>query len=261
MKTGKMTIASVLCAMAMLASMDVTAQSQDQVFNGSTYQCKIFTRWIKDSGLINLNVDGKTLIRSNRVHGNCKGTDNKVIALMEQTTAEYKWEDNILTNERFLRPRKAQGNDEGKYAKISRKITFEPDKVTVEITVTALQDITFPHVRRTLGEILGIVTDSVKGMRIEGILLDDQVISSVIPQKYDSKKWGFRKNIKQLKMTDSEKVNMVVTAAPNCKMLLNHYGGKQMNLTISPDLKSGELEQKAGSEIKLGYTIEFKKAE
>ena len=260
MKTGKMIFFAVLGTMALLA-VEAKEKPQDQDFNGSAYQCKIFSRRVKDSGFMNLKAGGKTLIRSNRIYGSCKGGDDQNTALMEQPSAEYKWENNVLTNKRFLFPRKAQSNDAEKYAKISRRIAFGPDKITVEITVTALRDIRFSNTWQTFNEIIGIVTDSVKGMRIEGILPDDQVISSVIPQKYDRRKWGFRKNVKQFKMTDSEKLNMVVTAAADCKLLLNHYGGRSIELVISPDIKTADLQLKAGTEIKIGYTIEFKKPE
>ena len=54
---------------------------------------------------------------------------------------------------------------------------------------------------------------------------------------------------------------MVVTAAADCKLLLNHYGGRSIELVISPDIKTADLQLKAGTEIKIGYTIEFKKPE
>ena len=230
--------------------------TEEPVFSGSVYQCKIFDRYRKDSGFMKLTADGKTLFISNRIYASCKGPDGKNIALAEQPDPQYKWESNVLTNEKFLIPRKAK-DDAEKYAKISRKITFGQDKITVEITIKNLRDITFPNTWQVFTEYLALVTDSVKGMRAEGLLPDDQKISTVIPRKYDRKKWGFNQYIKQLRLTDSEKIDMTVTPASDCNLRLNHYGAKNMELRIIPVIRRTELDQKTGTETKIGFTIEF----
>ena len=232
--------------------------TEEPVFSGTVYQCKIFDRYRKDSGFMKLTADGKTLFISNRIYASCKGPDGKNIALAEQSDPQYKWENNILTNEKFLIPRNAKDGTE-KYAEVKRKITFGQNKIAVEITVKNLRDITFPNTWQVFTENLALVTDSVKGMRAEGILPDDQKISTVIPRKYDRKKWGFGKYIKQLKLTDSEKIDMTVTSAPDCMLLLNHYGGKNMGLKITPSVRKTELDRKAGTETKIGFAIEFGK--
>lgn len=260
MKKGKTFLSAALCAAALLAAAE--AQFPDLDFSGASYQCRIFSRRNGDSGFINLKFDGKHLMRGNRVYGVCRGAEKgEDITLSEQPMAEFKWENNVLSNERFLIPRKARGDDAGKYAKISRRITFGQDKITVEITVTALRDITFPSIRRNIREVIGIVTDSVRGMRIEGVRFDGQVISSLIPVRYERRKWSFTTYYRQLSMTSSEKLNMQVSAATGSKLYLNHYGGASIELEIFPEIRAADLRQKAGTETRIGYTIEFKKTE
>ena len=246
----------VLSSFADLSAAD--QKTEEPVFSGTVYQCKVFDRYRKDSGFMKLTADGKTLFISNRIYASCKGPDGKKIDLAEQPDPQYKLENDILTNEKFLIPRYAKDGAE-KYAKISRKITFGKDKITVEISIKNLRDITFPNTWQVFTEYLALVTDQVKGMRIEGVLPDDQKISTVIPQKYDRKKWGFNQNIKQLKLTDSEKIDMTVTAEPGCNLRPNHYGGKNMELRILPVVRRTELDRKTGTETKIGFTIEFSK--
>ena len=246
----------VLSSLADLFAAD--QKTEEPVFSGAVYQCKIFDRYRKDSGFMKLTADGKTLLISNRIYASCKGPDGKNIALAEQPDPQYKWENNILSNEKFLIPRNAK-DDAEKYAKISRKITFGQNKITVEITIKNLRDIILPNTWQVFTEYLALVTDSVKGMRAEGLLPDDQKISTVIPRKYDRKKWGFNQYIKQLNLTDSEKIDMTVTPASDCNLRLNHYGGKNMELKIIPSVRKPELDQKAGTETKIGFAIEFSK--
>ena len=247
---------AVLLMSAAASAADLRAA--EPVFAGAGYQCKVFDRYRKDSGLMKLTSDGKTLCINNRIYASCKVPDGKTIVLAEQPDPQYKWEDNILTNEKFLIPRKAENGTE-KYAKISRKITFGPNRISVEISITNLRDISFPNTWQVCTEYLALVTEPVKGMRVEGILPDDQEISTVIPREYDRAKWGFNKSVKQLKLTDSETFGMTVTAAPGCTLRLNHYGAKNMELRIAPSVRKTELDQKAGTETKIGFVIEFGK--
>ena len=250
---------SVSIALSLFADLSAADQeTEEPVFSGASYQCKIFDRYRKDSGFMKLTSVGKTLIIYNRIYASCKDPDGKKIMLAEQPDPKYEWKDNILYNEKFLIPRKAK-DDAEKYAKISRRITFGKNKITVEITIKNLRDITFPNTWQVFAEYLALVTAPVKGMRVEGILPDDQKIIAVIPRKFDRRKWGLNRYIKQLKMTDSETVDMTVTAAPGCNLRLNHYGGKNMDVQISPVFRRTELDQKAGTETKIGFAIEFGK--
>ena len=246
---------------ALISFADLSAadrKTEEPVFSGAVYQCKIFDRYRKDSGFMKLTVDGKTLFINNRIYASCKDPDGKKIMIAEQSDPQYKWENDILTNEKFLIPRNPKDGAE-KYAEIKRKITFGQNKIAVEISIKNLRDITFPNTWQVFTEYLALVTDPVKGMRVEGVLPDDQKIIALIPRKYDRRKWGLNRYIKQLKLTDSEKVEMTVTAAPGCNLRLNHYGGQNMDVQITPVVRRTELVQKAGTETKIGFAIEFGK--
>lgn len=67
--------------------------------------------------------------------------------------------------------------------------------------------------------------------------------------------------VKELELTDSEQFTMKVSADQDCKLKFNHYGGKFIDLSILPNIRQTELEQKAGTKIKFGCSIEFKKPE
>lgn len=239
----------------------VCATAQEPVYTSSDYQCKIFSRYLKDSGLINLKRNGQSLISRNGIFASIKGPDGKNTGIIEKANPEYEWKDNVLSQEKLLIPRNAKDGNAEPYAKVSRKISFSPDKIEVEITVKNLKDLTLAQSWHGYAETIFVVTGSVIGMRLDGIKADGQKISTVIPRKYDKKKWGFNKYVKALTLTDSEKFAMTATASPNCSLRFNNYGGKNCELSVRPSLKQTELNQKAGQETKFGYTIKFGKAE
>lgn len=232
-------------------------KAAEPLYSGTDYECKIYDRYRKDSGIMKLTSGDKTLIVNNRIYAVCKGADGKKIALSEKSSPKYEWENNILRNEKILISRNKQETAADGFAKINRKIIFSPNRISIEITVKNLKDITFAQDWNIYRETLSIVTASVNGMRISGILLDNQPIESVIPRKFDSKKWGFKKFVKNMKLTDSEQFGMTVTAFPNCRLLFNNYGGKACELSIQPIIRPTELQQKAGQETKFGCTLDF----
>lgn len=243
--------------MAVLGVTAAEMKAAQPLFQGNGYEYKAFNRYVN----LKLTAGGKLQINGTRVYATCKGADGKNNGLMEKADPKYQWKDNVLSQDSFLIPRNAKDGNAEPYAQVNRKISFSPDQINVEITIKALKDLTFPQTWQVYSEIASIPTASVVGMRIDGVLKDDQKISTVIPRKYDSKKWGFNKSVKKLTLTDSEKINMTVIAVPNCSMNFVNYGGKQCELGVRPIIRQTELAQKAGQEIKFGYRIEFAKPE
>ncbi|MBE6371485.1 MAG: hypothetical protein E7055_05370 [Lentisphaerae bacterium] len=231
------------------------------VFKGSRYECMIFDRYRKDSGIMKLSSCGKTLFFGDKVYAACKGTDGKQISLAEQSDVQYKWKGNVLSNEKLLCVRNAQAESKEAFAKIKRKIRFSPDRIDIEITVTNLQDLTWAQTWLVCTETLAVVTKSVAGMHISGTMIDNQPINSIIPKKFDKSKWGFNKIVKNMNLTDSEQFSMTVTALPNSLLSFVNYGGTYCDLKVFPNIKPIELKQKAGQETKFGCTIEFGKPE
>ena len=99
------------------------------------------------------------------------------------------------------------------------------------------------------------------GMRADGILLNDTTISTLIPRKFDRKKWHFKEDMKKITLTDSENRTVVFTAGPGCRLECHHYGGKAIEINASTIYKQINHRQKAGQETKISYTIEFGKGE
>lgn len=256
-RTTQMMLSAAICMMAAIGTSAAEKKAAQPLFRGNGFECKAFDRYAN----LKLTAGGKLLINGSRVYAVCKGEDGKNIGLAEKTDPKYQWKDNVLSQESLLIPRNAKDGKAEPYAKISRKISFSPDKIEVGITVKNLKDLTFAKSWQGYGETVFVVTGSVIGMRLDGIKADGQKISTVIPRKYDKKKWGFNKYVKALTMTDSEKFAMTAAASPNCNLLFNNYGGKNCELSVRPSLKQSDLDQKAGQETKFGYTITFGKAE
>ena len=120
---------------------------------------------------------------------------------------------------------------------------------------------TFEKAWRFFQEDILFPTDSLAGMRVDGVQMDGQILSTVIPRKYNKEKWGFNKSVKKLTLTGQDQTTITVTAAPDCYLSFNHYGGKQIELLVRPGVKTQDLKQKTRQETKIGYTIEFGKAE
>ncbi len=253
---------SVLMAVLSIVSIyGAEKRSVSPVFQGSRYECMIFDRYRKDSGIMKLSSCGKTLFFGNKVYAVCKGADGKNISLAEHPDVQYKWDENILSNEKLLCVRNAQAENKEAFAKIKREIRFYPDRINIEITVTNLKDLTWAQTWQVCTETLAVVTNSVAGMRISGTLIDNQPISSIIPKKFDKSKWGFNKIVKNMTLTDSEQFSMTVTAFPNSLLSFVNYGGTYCDLKVFPNIKPIELKQKVGQETKFGCTIEFGKTE
>lgn len=245
------------------AAVETTAAEKlpEPVFQGTRYECKVFDNYRGDSGIMKLSCCGKTLFFGDKVYASCKGADGKNISLAEHPNAEYKWEGNVLRNEKFLHIRNAQAESRDAFAKIRREIRFSPDRIDIEITVTNLQDLTWAQPWQVCCETLAVVTNSVAGMHISGTMIDNQPVSSIIPKKFDKSKWGFKKFVKDMNLTDSEQFSMTVTASPNSLLRFVNYGGTYCELGVFPNVKPIELNQKAGQETKFGCTIEFGKTE
>ena len=251
----------VLTAAAVFSGNAAERQPDETLFRGSGFQCRIFDQYRRNSGIMKLTIGEKTLIAGSRVYAAAKSADGKEIALGEQSDPNFRWENNILTNEKFLVPLKVKKENAEKYAKISHKIAFEQNRIIIGITVSILKDFTLTKTWRTYTESLSIVTTSVIGMRISGTTLNGMPVLGVVPRKFERRKWGVGMYVKELELTDSEQFTMKVSADQDCKLKFNHYGGKFIDLSILPNIRQTELEQKAGTEIRFGCNIEFKKPE
>lgn len=236
----------------------VCATAQEPVFTSPEYQCKIFSRYWKNSGLINLKQNGRTLISSNFVFAWVKGPDGKNIDIREKASPEYEWKNDVLTSRKSVVSKDAKAEP---YAEVNRKIQFSGNKISSGIVIKNLRDMTFEKAWRFFQEDILFPTDSLAGMRVDGVQMDGQILSTVIPRKYNKEKWGFNKSVKKLTLTGQDQTTITVTAAPNCYLSFNHYGGKQIELQVRPSVKPQDLKQKTGQETKIGYTIEFGKAE
>ena len=236
----------------------VCATAQEPVFTSSDYQCKIFSRYMKDSGLINLKRNGQSLISRSWFSASIKSPDGKNIGIIEKADPKYEWKDNVLTSRKTMISRDAKAEP---YAEVNRKIQFSDNKISCEIVIKNLRDLTFAQTWTSYQEIMLLTTESLIGMRLDGVQMNDQPVSTVIPRNFDKKKWGFNKPVKKLTLTGQDQSTIAVTVAPNCKLSLNHYGGKQMELYVRSTVKPQELNQKAGQETRISYTIEFGKAE
>jgi hypothetical protein len=233
--------------------------SQAPIFQGSSYKCIIFDRYRKNSGIMNLSSGGKRLFWGDKVYAACKGQDGKNISLAEQPNVEFKWNGNVLSNEKLLCPRNAQNKEV--FAKIKKEIRFSPDRIDIEITVTNLRDLKWAQTWLVCTETLAVVTNSVVGMHISGTMIDNQLIRSVIPKKFARSKWGFNKIVKNMNLTDTEQFSMTVTALPNSLLSFVNYGGTYCDLKVFPNIKPIELTQKSGQITKFGCTIKFGKIE
>lgn len=234
------------------------AAAEDPVFTSPVYQCKIFNRYSKNSGLFDLTLGDKILISDSRLSATLKGADGEKIKLTEKADPEYGWKDNELTSRKTM---VSQEPNAEPYAEVSRKIQFSDKKIRCEIVIRNLRDMTFAETWTCYREVIKLTTETLMGMRLDGVLMDDQVISTAVPRKFDKKKWGFTKTVKKLTLTGQDQSTITVTAAPNCKLQLIHYGGKYMELYVRPEVRRQELEQKAGQKTPISYTIEFGKSE
>ena len=260
MKVGKLTGSAFAAALCMVSAAEIRAaeqKSSEPVFNSPLYQCKGFNRYLKNSGLINLTQGGKTLISESRIYATLKDADGKNIPIREKDDPNYEWKNDVLTSRKTMVSRDAKAEP---YAEVNRKIQFSGNKISSEIVIKNLRDITFAQPWTCYHEIIFFITKSLSGMRLDGVQMDGQTISTVVPRKFDKKKWGFTKRLKKLTMTGQDETTITVTVPPNCILSLNHYGGKEMELYVRPLVKSfANLKQKAGQENRISYTIEFGK--
>ena len=236
----------------------VCATAQEPVFTSSEYQCKIFSRYLKNSGIINLKKGDKTLISRNRVSAGLKDPGGKNVGIWEKANPEYIWKNNVLTSRKTVVSRDAMAEP---YAETSREIQFSDNKISSEIVIKNLRDMTFAQTWTVYQENVFFITEPLIGMRLDGVKMDSQPLSTVIPRKFDKKKWGFKDFVKKLTLTGQDQTTIRVTAAPNCKLRFIHYGGKEIELYVQPIIKPQDLRQKAGQEMKIGYSIEFGKGE
>ena len=262
MKIGKLTasaFAAVLCMVTAAESRPAEPKISEPVFNSSVYQCKVFNRYLKDSGLIKLTLGGKTLIAGNRIYATLKDADGKNFRVMEKADPNYEWKNDVLTSRKTMASRDAKAEP---YAEVNRKIQFSGNKINSEIVIKNLRDLTFAQTWTCYMEDVFFLTKSLSGMRLDGVQIDGQTISTVVPRKFDKKKWGFtRKWLKQLTLTGQDETTITVTAPPNCILILHHYGGKEMELVVKPIVKPfANLKQKVGQETRISYTIEFIKS-
>ena len=263
MKIGKLTVstfAAALCMVSAAESLPAEPKNSEPVFNSPVYQCKVFNRYLKNNGLINLTLGGKNLIAGSLICATLKDADGKNIVIREKADPNYEWKNDVLTSRKTMVSRDAKAEP---FAEVNRKIQFSGNKISSEIVIKSLRDITFAQTWTCYREIILFTTKSLSGMRLDGIQMDGQTLSTAVPRKFDKKKWIFStKRIKKLTLTGQDETTITVTAAPNCKMHLNHYGGKQVELYVWPVGKYfGNLKQKVGQETKIGYTIEFGKVE
>lgn len=248
---------AVLLASAEASAADMRAA--EPVFAGTGYQCQVFDRYRKDSGLMKLTVNGTPLIIANRIYASLKGADGKNISVIESAETEYEWKENLLTCRKKVT---ARDKDAEPVAETERKIRFSKNRIICEITVRSLRDLTLAQPWTIFGETLTLPTSSIAGMRADGIqCADEQPVSTLIPLKYDRKKWGFNKFMSKIILTDSENRTVVFSPGPQCQLLLNHYGGKNANLVVRPVVKPSELDLRTGTETRIAYAIEFGRAE
>ena len=136
----KMAVSAMALGMFSAVGITVAQQkSSEPVFTSPMYQCKVFDRYLKNSGLMKLTLDGKTLIANNRMFATLKDADGKEFGLTEKTEPKFEWKDNALTSRKTLTTKDAKAEP---YAEVRRKYVFTPDKVTCEIVVKNLKELT-----------------------------------------------------------------------------------------------------------------------
>lgn len=251
----------VMAAAVLAAITGANASAQEiPVYKGNSFQCCLYDKYTKNSGLIQLTLPGKkTLLRNNYIHAQFKNEKGKRVGALEKSSAKYEWKNNVLSSEKFVCLRNDKAPKPVQYAKVTRKITFSPDGIKSSIRVKNLRDVTIANTWTSYNEIMFIPVVTVAGMRLDGELLNGEKITALIPRKYSRNKWGFRKYVRTFTLTGQDESKITFTADPNSKLLLNHYGGKNIELIIVSNLRDTERLQKKGRETVFSYTIQFNK--
>lgn len=218
------------------------------------YQVKLVDNYVKDSGLIQIILGGKQIFHQRSFIYFSYLDEDKVTRAREIPSLEYQFKDNVFTT-----ARKAAGKDGKELAKIDRTINFEPQAINVELMVKASVDFNLQKPWHGYSELLHMPVSELAGATLEATRGNGTKVTAMIPREYSKENWSFRpqgdKNIKLI----LEHYIINISCSENAVIILNHYGGKSIEINLKPEFKNYETEVKAGSEKKWSYKISFEK--
>lgn len=226
-------------------------QAQECKFDN--YQAKLTDNYLKDCGLINITVGGKRIFQRNAVYFSYLDGD-KVVQARETPTLEYQFKDNVFTS-----VKKMADKDGKELAEVGKTIKFEPNSIHVEIMAKALTDYKLKETWHGYSELLQMPVSELIGATLEVERHDGSKVTAIIPKEYSKETWSFRPQRDKSVKIILEQYIVNISCSENAVVGFNHYGGKDIEIAIIPDVKSYETEVKAGSEKKWDYKITFEK--
>ena len=243
----------------LLGTMSLNAAHE---FVSPVYKAIYYAPWSKDSGLMHVTHDKKTLFVGNVVAVALKDENGKVTPMREKRSAVFEWKNNVLTSTRpLVETAKEKDNVAGPpAATVLKTQTFNPESISVKAVIRNNTKLTLANSGNVFRDVLFMPVKDIVGMRVEGTLPDGQTRSALIPVKYDAKKWGFRGRFTKLQLIGETSV-ITVTAANGCLISFGYYGWSPIEMSVHAAVASGNPIQEAGTENVIEYTIFFEKAE
>ncbi len=226
----------------------------DGEYKSAVYQALTVTKWTPNAGLAYIKIGGQDVIRGNFIFG-----DSLADRIQETPDREFtETRDNegrmVIKMEKTLTGKQ----DQACYGKTIREYTFAENEITAKITIEIQKDVSFKWLYQGFKEMLSLNTAAVENATVEGIKAKDgQKEIGLVPVPFARENWTMgNQSYKSCKFITGTFV-LEISGDPEATISLAHYGGKNIEVRITPVLKPYQRELKAGDTISWGYTIKI----
>ncbi|MEI8246521.1 MAG: hypothetical protein WCI51_11865 [Lentisphaerota bacterium] len=268
--TSKKIIAAILASTALgILSAETVAASKEapmREYANANYKVQIsdyslFDSAQKNSGMILLEINGKKFLYGDRCFS--KIFDDKKAAIQlttlpaENYTVERTGQDIVVTTVKKLVPPKNANEVMGEITKV---ITFKDSEIQIQMTLEAKKDLSYDLNKELISDFLDLSIENTIGFNVEGHA-NNTVDMSLIEKEYNKERWGTNAFYDNVKIA-GEKEAFTFTAEKNCKIRINHYGGRMIEAQVyayreNPNNQPYIL--KAGNKVEWSYTIKIEK--
>ncbi len=213
------------------------------------YRLQLTDRQRKNPNLFRLEVEERPLVTACRVFLD----EHDGRRAVEGSAPEYEFSADTYTSQRSV-----LGKQDGEaVALASRTLRLTAKQLTVAIAVKVHRPLTLAS-GMGLCELLQLPVSSLRLVTLEAVSLDGHQTRTIIPPEYDKAVWGYRHGAcKEITLILED--HRVVISSADASIFFNHYGGREIEISVRPRLKSYKLTLEAEDVLNWNYYIAISK--
>lgn len=249
-------------AMALLFTYVLQAQEALPLpteFSGKTYSLKYFDKSQKNSGLIQVEMDGKTLLRGENAF--CHMMKKQLRGLPQEHYTSVANSDGSVTVTVCRNIIDPNGPASEIWAKSTKTMILKENAIDVDFTLEAVKELNFDQYNNNpVSDQFSFVISSIKGYTVEG-RKGENMESSLVEVPFVKEHWSINGSYDSLKVAGTKDCT-TVTGTRNAVIRAVNYGGSGIEIYVRYAVARkgvAPYSLKPGEKYSFSYTISFEK--